>query len=239
MAEIKLDGSWLDSVWLDSVMLFPNDAAMRDAYITTVQVQEEIKALKELDKLMVSVNCLRILIDSPSNAQLKLAVTESRKGGMVTGDIMACLYLMERFEMPEPSINKAMHVCRAFAAQSAYGDGTAMATSDGKMREYWNSFKGVSHLWAARRLEIGYPIVSLEDKFSRKHFNLHLACSQGLLEFATSFVPKRARPKAPILPLAEAWTLPSGTKALYLDSARYPAQLAEFLKRYKAPLHNY
>ena len=64
MPQISLDGKWLDAVWIESVMLFPNDKGMRDAYFATTQVQEEIKGSGDIDRLLVSVNCLRILIDS-------------------------------------------------------------------------------------------------------------------------------------------------------------------------------
>jgi hypothetical protein len=104
---------------------------------------------------------------------------------------------------------EALHVARSYAETATYGDGSKMERSANKMREYWGTFKSVAHFWAALRLNQACPFMARERISDMPAF---LEVAEGVMQFATSFVPKRTRPPVPVVDPACVWASPWGTQ---------------------------
>lgn len=157
-------------------------------------------------------------------------IVANSKRAFIAGDILMTLYLMDRFKLPEPSMNKALFVAMEFAKKATYGDGTRLNTSERMVRQCWTEYESVAHLWAAFRINQAYPYT--DDPFIDPKF---LEVAVGLYRFGTGFVPARAKKKIPVLDAQKCWALPDNVPASNLKSDRIPDRLLKYLKKYKAP----
>lgn len=235
---ITLVGDSTDGVWIQAVMYFPTDEYLRNSWYAAEITKGHLAATDEGQQIAMDKETLTRLIDAPADEELKQKADLAFKKGVVAGDILASIYLMDRFGIPEPSIKKATHIVEQFAADTEYGDSTKMNKSRKKIRDAFKEYKSVAHLWAAFRLNNAYPFAKGGDIFLGK-LPLFLAVSQGLLEFGESFIPYRARPEEPILPAEQMWELPQGTMATHLLINSFPTGITELLKNYDASEYSY
>src|SRR5262249_10338561 len=154
-----------DLGWVMSIMLFPNDQGLREQYFAVQRVRMEVLDAKDGDLLQVDAQTLRFLLDAPRYEQLSNLTRLSTKRAIVAGDLLAALYLMDRFSVREPSINKAIHIAQRYAQGAKYSDGTELDSSERKIREHWQEFRPVAHLWAAQRLNEAYPFAPQKALF--------------------------------------------------------------------------
>jgi hypothetical protein len=235
MPEITLHKTPQDKLWVNSIMRFPNAPDLRDQYYSVHLALEELKIPNTDDSLEVAitVKTLRSLVNAPPHEELKKLTSNAIKQGVIAGDILATIYLMDRFKLPEPSMNKAIHVAMEFAKNNKYGDGSKLNTTEKKIREYWNNYKSVSHLWAAHRLGQVYPYAQDNDP---EAFPKFLSCAAGLAEFAFEyFLPRTTRRlRGTILENSEIWTLPKWVPASHLVTNRPPDLLLKYLETYAA-----
>jgi hypothetical protein len=160
MPAIELDGSAQDLVWLQAVKLFPRDKAHRDQLFTLERVRFEVLELGgDLDlKFPVSGNVLQTLLESPSYTEMMNQAQEAAKRACIAADILCAIYVMDRFSLPEPSLNKAMALVQAYAPTATYGDRSKLPASLTQIRKCWEEFKPVAHLWAATRINKSLPL---------------------------------------------------------------------------------
>ncbi len=219
-------------------MTFPLDAQLRNQYFAVRRVVADTVDSSDTDKFEIDVRTIRLLIDAPRNERLKEIVSNATKCGIVAGDILSAMYLMDKFSVTEPSLKKAIHLAQVFDKEEpTYSDGTPMKVSDKAIRECWNKFKRVAHLWAALRLNQSYPFSPDHNVFSLTAFTPFLEVAAEILQFGCAFVPKRTRPAEPVLDCAECWTIPSFITASPLISDRVPDRMLKYLESYKAPAH--
>lgn len=238
MALLKLNGTPLDRTLVHAVMFFPYDEHLRERLVAVKKAQDLIKDCAENEKVTLSALDLHLLIDSPryaNSGEFDMLIKESIKKATVAGDILACLYLMNHFKMPEPSMNKAIFVAMDYAKKARYGDGTGLLTSEAKIREYWIAYRPVAHFWAIVRLDMNYRLGETGRALDPENHQKFLEFSKGIYNFGSTFVPYRARPKQPILDPLDCWQLPSEIVASNLNCGIEPDILASILKKYKAP----
>lgn len=228
--QVTLDGSPNDIGWIRATMLFPNDDVARRQCFAVEFAREKVLDCEDADRLEIAARDLGLLIDAPAYAELKKIVAANTKRAIVAGDILTGLYLMHRFEVPEPSMNKAKFVAMEYARTAKYGDGSRMNVSERMILECWNEYKSVAHFWAAFRINRAYPYAPDEEVFISKEFP---EVAVEMYRFGIGFVPFRA--KAPILNTAETWALPNHIPGRTLISERIPERLLKCLKKYKAP----
>lgn len=252
MPNIELDGTSNDIGWVMAVMLFPNNKELREQHFAVNRVRFELMALKEdVDcvgsmryedsRVGFDTRTIQLLLDAPSYTDIKRMADDNVKHAVVAADILSAIYLMSIFGIEEPSLNKAIHVIQQYAKLSGtrYGDGTQMFVSERYIREYWREFQPVAHLWAAQRINQSYPFIGQNEVFSYEGFPKFLEVAQGMFQFASNFVPKRAKPKEPILNQEKSWVIPLSIQPSNLESQRFPDGLKRFLKNYNAPQSKY
>ncbi len=228
--QVTLDGSPNDIGWIRATMLFPNnDVARRQCFAVEFAIAK-VLGCEDADRLEIAARDLRLLIDAPAYADLKRIAVANTKRAIVAGDILMGLYVMHRFKVPEPSMNKAKFVAMEYAKTAKYGDGTRMNVSERMILDCWNEYKSVAHFWAAFRINRAYPYAPDEDVFISKEFP---EVAVEMYRFGVGFVPFRA--KAPILDAEESWALPTHIPGRSLVSEQIPERLLKYLKKYKAP----
>lgn len=235
MPVLQLDGSANDFLWVRAVMNFPNDLSAAQSCFAVETVKAVTDGDSDNEKRELDVRTLRLLLEAPSYSSLKQLIAESTKRATVAGDLLAVIYLMDRFKVARPSMNKAIFVAMEFAKNSRYGDGTPLNKSEPMVIKCWNEFKGVAHLWAAFRLQQAYPYAPPKSQFSPEGFVSFLEVAQGLFQFGVSYIPKGSKSKKPILDSQKCWCLPDIIEAKHLKSNRQPNLMLETLKKYKAP----
>lgn len=226
-----------DIGWVRSIMLFPDDENLRMQNYAVEVAKYEISSSNAGSTL--STECIKLLIEAPSDSELQYIRNERTKGGIVAGIILTAMYLMRHYELEEPSLKKAIFVAKEFNKKSAYGDGSRMP-AETKIKEYWRQYAPVAHLWAALELNRLYPIVESEaDCFSETGFPKFLQLAASVYNFGTTFIPKRAKPQTPILNKSDTWAIDAQIELITLQESTPPPELLKILKKYKAPVSNY
>lgn len=217
-----------------SIMYFPNQELKRKQFHLLNQMNG---LLNNSDtEYVVSKSNLDLLLESPSYNDFKKITSDAVKKGVIAGDLIACIYLMQLFEIPEPSFNKAIFIMKEFALKHdvQYGDSTRLPRSEQTIRNCWNESAPVAHLWGAFRINQSYPYSDMNDIFKSEFF---LEVAAGVLRFGKEFVPFRAKDKLPLLG-DDVWALPKTITPRKLVNGQFPDLMVNFLRNYKAPITN-
>jgi len=233
MPQIKFSSSQAAGTELMLLMMYPDDTEARRRALVAGKVDRVTRDAHAADFLIPAVDA-RALLNAPSYAAIKNEQRTRTKEGMVVGDLLSMIYLLNHFNR-EPSMRRALHAFRKYAETTTYGDRTPIPNSEPKVRECWSKFGPVAPLWAALRINRGYGFAPERAVFEPQHIDKLLSVAAGLREFAVSFIPKRTRPPKPVLDPDTTWTMPEGTPVARLNSRRFPEKLVAFLQDYKAP----
>lgn len=227
MNTIELLGDGLDGGRVMAWMLFPNDPEMRHVHLAREIVEQSLLGGKTQDSLVtVPAWMLRALLDGEGRKAAKAAAVDATKQGTVAGDLLALVYEMHVRDMPEPSFGKAIEQYKGFALGLKYGDGDALKYSEQTLRNYFDAFEAVSHLWAAFRLNMG-PYAYTADPRDIFHkpdaLTQFLGVAKAVGEFATAFVPRRTKPPRPVLDVGKMVCVPNSIPAVRLIFKQLPA----------------
>lgn len=195
MNNIELSGDGLDGVRVMAWMCFPNSHEMRKTLLAR-EILQNLLSDQSSDAAIVSAPSwvLQCLMSGPSHHEIREQAGEAAKRGNVAGDLLGLIYRMHLEEVEEPSFRKAIADYKRFALGGKYGDGTPLKYSEATLRNYFDEFKSVAHLWAAYRLnQTEYQFTPDKRNFFRdtEALSVCLGVAKGVAEFAASFVPKR------------------------------------------------
>lgn len=193
MPAIKLTGDPWDISRVIAVMLFPSDEPTQRQYFATQLARYHVLEAQDTDPIRLDAYTLRLLLEAPSYETQKEIATERTKRAVVAGDLLASMYVMDRFKLPEPSMNKAIFVASQYAKKARYGDGKQMNVSERMIRDCWAEYMPVAHLWAAFRINEAYPVAAGKDIWTLEGFTPFLQVAAGLFDFGIHFVPVRAK----------------------------------------------
>ncbi len=232
---IILKNTPVDGFAIQSIMNFPQNSYHRESWHAIhfakncLSVAPEDNGDKQIEGEM-----LRLLIDAPSFTQMEAHIAESTRKAVVVGDILASLYLMKRFDMPEVSVGKAIQVSRKLAKSTEYGGGSEVAHSERTIKTYIREFEPVAHLWAALRVNQLFSFETPHESSSDALSSL-LEVSAEFLKFGRSFVSHGMKPKVPVLKSQEIWELPEGTVVKELDVDSFPDIMTELVQGKEDP----
>lgn len=234
MACIDLTGQPdVDICMMWAVMCFPNNKFFREQYHLINGTHQLLKDTN-LSEFTLPRYSLELLLESPSYNDFSKLVKDNSKKGMVAGDLFSVIYLMDKFNIPEPSFNKAIHIMKEFSLRHdvKFGDGNRLPRSEQTIRDYWNEFKNAAHFWATFRLNQTYQI-GAESRLSKNNYMAFLEVANGLLKFGQDFSPFRQKGGNSLLD-GDMWLLPNSLSTRNLENARFPELLVDMLKNYKA-----
>jgi hypothetical protein len=228
----------MDGVWILAVMTFPNadQEDARDALYAIKVAEAEIEASREGD-VTLRADLARRLIEGPNKSQIRKRIEQATREGTVAGDLLGNLYGMCSFpdHFPEPSVRKAIFAARHFARRTTYGDGSRLPHSDRGIRDYFEHYRPVAHLWAAFRLHQAFPIRNHRDVLaSPDAVQDFLAIARRIQEFGCKFFSGRDRTKKPLLDARTMWRVPQGDRVLAPPWKGPPDWLLAAMKQYKA-----
>ena len=231
---IVLDGTSADIANVQATMLAPTNAEHRRRIVNFLamdKVESEAAAGRIAE---FSLDDLRLLLSAATDTPIKPLIHEGNKRGVVAGDILANIFLMHRFDVDEPSMNKALFVMEQFAWRAKYGDGSAVPHAEKSLRDCWRAFQSVSHFWAAKRIMKGVHATKKLPIFSDDGFPVFLSLSLAIREFATTFISKRARSQVPLVGDHVMWKLSPEMSQDYFPELEKPHRLIKALKNYRA-----
>jgi hypothetical protein len=232
--EIRLTGDQVeDKSLVLSEMFFPGDPDNRFATYAQCYAQETLKL--PIESAVVPCAVLRQLLLHSDKIKLEKNQEEAIKKGIVAGDILMSLYLMDVMNIEEPSLNKAMYVAKCFAQEVVkYRNGAPMYLSQGQIKKIWREYKLVSHLWAAFRVNKAYPFVEEGTEFSEGLMNL-VGVAGSIREWAVSFV-SQLRQKRTIFSAEDFISICSTPplQSFRLKPITPPDRLLAYLESYRA-----
>lgn len=231
---IFLDGTTADKANVMATMLAPTNAKHRRRIVNYLAM-DKVVSDSAADRIAeFSLDDLRLLLSAATDTPIKPLIHLGNKRGVVAGDILANIFLMDRFDVDEPSMNKSLHVMQQFAWTAKYSDGSVVPHTEKSLRDCWRAFQSVSHFWAAKRIMQGMRATKKLPIFSDDGLPIFLSLSLAIREFATTFVPKRARPQAPLIGDHVMWKLSPEMSQDYFPELEKPHRLIKVLKNYEA-----
>lgn len=239
MPELEIRGNGFDPTWILAVMNFPDDEPMRRAFYTIQCAKAELEESKESGIVKLTADFVNDLIDAPSNSELRERVVVTTKRGLVAGDFFANIFAMGSFprEVKEPSVGKAIALSQAFA--NRYGDGTPMPSSETAIRACVNDFRSVAHLWAAMRLHQALPMREHRTLLTdRQGVTAFLGIAGTIQDFACEFIPKRAKPRVPLLDSSTIWRVSDSVPRRHPPWKSAPSAIVKAIKGYKPRARN-
>jgi hypothetical protein len=186
---LQLCGDELDRHRVMAWMLFPTTPEYRATYVARCDVKQKASIPNEAIFWQI--------FNGPSRLEIQRGATVATKRGSLAGDLLGLIYERHKLGLDEPSLNKAIASYMEFALTSGqrFGDRKPLLRSESQIRESFDSFRPVAHLWAAYRLMKDDATTPL----SATEIYPMLSLAQEIGSFATSFIPKRTRPPKPII----------------------------------------
>lgn len=244
MRILDIQGDQYDGLRVQSVMLGPEEPPFQRSFLATGIVRG-----KEWDlpgpPVLVDRQLLADLLEAPAYPALLKEVGVRTKDATVAGYVLMGLFMMWRF--PElhgartlggVSLNKGFHFCAYIAREHGwkYGDGTRLPQGETKIKECWNQYRSVAHLWAAHSWNQAFPMA---DKIAlyREKLPDFLNAARYFQMFGREAILDKKSARAKERALGEdIWTVPASFAArlpyrtdlsVYTDSP-----LAEALRAY-------
>lgn len=212
---IELMKDNFDGLRVYSVMAYPDSERERNEFMAcnVADIMLNANGTAADDDISIPESILRAILNAPSLEVVRDCHAESARQGSIAGDVLNYLAEMHVSGVKEPSIRKAIYIETHFLnnglGKGLCGDGKTVGISDPSIRDCWEKYKSVSHLWAAYRVcffgekEDGFPAVcaALVDENLAKF----LGIAEWFRAFGENFIPKRQT--EPVLPL-DAWRVP-------------------------------
>ena len=240
MSLIELTGTEDDVGLVRSVMLYPRDDRARRLYHAIHFHTVLLKGAPDETRWPVSAGLLRQLLSDPNPAAAETIRARTRRA-TVAGELLSVIYLMSRFKavapaFEHPSLNKAIYVVQTWADKYSYRDGTEIPSSRKGIRDCWEEFRPVAHLWAAQAINSKYPFVEPGEEFTSKaNLDVFLGVAAGLFRFGRGFNPTRSTGETRLLDAERSWTIPASIAPLELPKgAEPPDLLLRVVRTYKA-----
>lgn len=151
---------------------------------------------------------LLLVMDHSLASSWNDAVEEGTKQGVVAGALLRVIHDMRAADVEEPSLNKAVKIYMDFALGRKYGQTEKpLPYSRQTILNCWYASRSVAHYWAAleyaKTQNSPYEGPREEIFRSRNDFQKFILIAGHMAKFAAEFVPKRAKPPHPLVPIKE------------------------------------
>jgi len=189
MPALNFPGNQLNSQYLHAIMTYPSDINARNQLIHIAGYKYSTEGPAEQESPVYTTEMVREILNSPTFDEVIKNASIKASHGQIAGQILIFLASMHIFELPEPSLNKAIFLASRYFATAKNSTGKSAYASKPKLMEIWDEFKPVVHLWAA------YIITA--DNFENIDFNddeqlfFLLALANRFEQFLTDFKPTR------------------------------------------------
>lgn len=188
-------------------MVFPHEDQLRHRYAALIRLRDKVDESGNTVSGVLKSDLL-LAIDHSIASTWNGAVEDGVRRGVVAGALLRVIHDMKATGVKEPSINKAVQTYQEFALGKKYGQTEKpLPYSKQTILNCWTSSKAVAHYWAAleyaKTANSPYEGPSKDIFRSRKDFQQFIVIANHLANFAADFVPKRAKPPHPLVPIDE------------------------------------
>gem|GEM_PF-5002746 len=180
------------------------------------------------------------LTEAPPYPEVVERQQRSAWPGCAAGDVLLYLLQIDAAGIPS-SVNKAVFVARDYLQGAKDGEGENIGASERYIRQCWEDFKPVAHLWAAYRVwQFNDDPEGREGPESFSPFQMDslrpfLALSEKLADLGAAHVAHGRR--EPTLAPDQLWRVPERIQLpdVTFTIPSLAGWIADALKRYKAP----
>lgn len=193
---------------IHAVMLYPTNECARIEFITA-----SLCGLKKNwdENIQLPIGALSYLLSLPSVEDVVKRAANDAEKAILAGDILDFIAQMHFAGYKEPSVNKAIYLIQGYLSTPARGYGKRTGSSEMTIRNSWEKYKSVAHLWAAFRVYQLAPknkFTNIVKMLAGVKLDEFLAVAEHFRLFGESFKPSRIKTHGSILPKEETWRLP-------------------------------
>lgn len=238
MPYLNINGADLDNAWVYAAMAYPNNQASRDELITVTYYRNSTLLNDGQQIVAIPADHLSILVAANSHTEVTKRAASSAGPGSIVGEILHYIVAMKLAGHPEPSLRKAIYLAEFYNKDAANSFGKKPAATDIGIRNYWNEYRIVAHLWAAHRsffLNPHSPYYEAEDcMFDPFTFRLFLAVAEWYRNIGENCIAIHTKVYEPILPPDDMWKVPLNfaLPSFYSTQDSLPVWMEEHLATY-------
>ena len=226
----------------EAYKFFPEDEDRQRQYVLNKKYTVLADSLEENNRLTpISGSVLKSILNQPPIDALFSEMIEAYRKGIVAGDILMSIYLMDKFMVTtEPSLKKAVYLLKDLYISKKFLNGKPYPRSTATITNSWNKFRLSAPIWAAIRLNMSYRYCTPGEEFSsEENLDLTLKVAADIFKFACKSVTKHGTTSKPLLDpndciLSDYYL--SNSLSLMATKARKPDVLINILKGYAAPI---
>jgi hypothetical protein len=237
MPDIIVSDGHVDRNWIHALMNYPCDEKMRQANYATLCALGDLEQYPTDSLVAIDRGTLEQITSAARSSGLRESNATAFKRGTIAGYLLLALYVMDLFpdRFKIASVSRAIDFIRHFSQTTEYGNGDKLPKSASEIRECFNEFKSVAHLWAAWTLLKELPIPANPGMFGSEQAAIHfLGVAGGLQDFGISFKPPAPKGGESLLEEHDIWRVPDEVERLYPPLKRPPMWMLSATKKYKA-----
>jgi len=217
------------------VMLYPDNIEARDSFTAVVIAQMHLELDDDLEEVGVTKHLLRTVLNSHSMKDIYSDAAKQTRKGLTAGYILSALHGLHLLGAEEPSLRKAYYLVSQEYSEARTENGDKVGSSDTFLRNTFEPFRNVSHLWAAMdylkgvvRADygLGYDETLHTVLTNESSFRYLLSIAEQLRFFGESFAtPREAKV---VLDTKNTWKVPSDFPLL--DPLAYKPKSVEWIQ---------
>jgi len=247
MRQLKVDeNNSIDGWDLYSTMLFPEDKSIRDILYNLKKNEELIETLKaeKQPAAVLPLAQLELLLALSTIKDFKQLQEKAQIQGETAGLVLLFIYYLEQSGYREPSIKKAIFLCERYLKNKKTPNNKKYPTSKPSIRQAWNTYESVAHIWATLIFFIHSDIIDGNDAIVNKELIFGslqlkmLSVSKTFLEFGINTSSTRDKDNKKLIDKKNSWIPPSEIKleTVPLNIETPPKFITDTIKKYRAPI---
>lgn len=193
---------------IHAVMLYPTDESARDKFIIASLCG--LKKNRE-ENIQLPIGALSYLLSISSVEDVVKRAADDAEKAVIAGDMLDFIAQMQFVGYQEPSVNKAIYLIQSYLSTAVKGCRRKAGSSEKTIRQHWEKYKPVAHLWAAFRVYQLAPksnFTNIAKTLAGVKLNEFLAVAEHFRLFGESFKPSRIKSHESLLPKGETWQVP-------------------------------
>ncbi len=227
MPQLQFDGNegykWLELI---TRMTYPNDDNSQRELFAHEVLYHNLSQKGEDDLVTMSAPMARNLLMAPGLGAIQEHMHKHNIKAQIAGYILYTMAKLNHHRPEDASLNKAFQITEHYLTHHTEAKQHKVGGSQTKIWEYWNSYKSVSHFWAAwhllrwnddlaSHLKSEYPDTlshHMQHDFlpgNDAELAIFLPLADVFLDFGTAFIPLHSKSGTPpMLDTKLLWTAP-------------------------------
>lgn len=190
-------------------MLFPESELLRKQYISILVSANLLQEAKKNNQELISIDDVFLdeVIEAPSRDDINKLKKSAISAGIIAGELLAYMYILNITGVDEPSLGKALYIAGKVNKTRKRTGGRIFPSSEKQLRKYWTDYKSVAHIWGALLLLDEFQGIEIAESLEPILEQSYLSLAKILGDFGEEFIPLRTNPPKPILDV-DIWHIP-------------------------------